>query len=324
MDIKNQWKHNFNYIKTRYKRFRIGLRTIKTAAAVIISMLIIASFGLSSTKMIFAMLGAMATMETTFKGSLEACFTQIIGLTFGTILGMVLLILPIPHLLIAGIGIVLVITLYNTFQIRYSPALPCLIVVIMCTTPDIAPLEYAIGRLWASGVGLFVGLAINTLVFPYDNSNKIKATIDYLDKELLLFLEDMFDGDDHLPDTMKMAEMIDDMKRQLKIFSGQSFILRKTKKKRQMEIFKTCVGKERQLIAHMEVLSQLSYPGRLYEKNRERLLKCGADIKDERKIETEASVNDMEELDVITNYHVEQLLMLRSELMSELKVILDL
>ncbi|MBE5956332.1 MAG: hypothetical protein E7253_07760 [Lachnospiraceae bacterium] len=324
MDIKNQWKHNFNYIKTRYKRFRIGLRTIKTAAAVIISMLIIAAFGLSSTKMIFAMLGAMATMETTFKGSLEACFTQVIGLIFGTILGILLLSMPFPHMLDAGIGIVLVITLYNAFQIRYSPALPCLIVVIMCTTPDIAPLEYAIGRLWASGVGLFVGLAINTLVFPYDNSNKIKATIDYLDKELLLFLEDMFDGDDHLPDTVKMAEMIDDMKRQLKIFSGQSFILRKTKKKRQMEIFKTCVGKERELIAHMEVLSQLSYPGRLYERNRERLLRCGADIKKERKSEKENYVNEINELDVITNYHVEQLLMLRSELMDELKVILDL
>ena len=318
MDIKNQWAQNFQYIKMRYKRFRIGLRTIKTAAAVIISMLIISSFGLSSTKMIFAMLGAMVTMEPTLKASLEACITQVVGLIFGTVLAILLLMLPIPHLLDAGIGIVLVITLYNAFQIRYSPALPCLIVVTMCTTPDIIPLEYAIGRLWASGVGFFVGLTINTLVFPYDNSNKIKATIDYLDKELLLFLEDMFDGDNHLPDTVKMAEMIDDKKNQLKIFSGQSFIWRKKKKKRQLEIFKTCVGKERQLIAHMEVLSQIKQPGKLNEKNRERLLKCGAVIKEER----EAAQTD--EIDVITNYHVEQLLILRRELMDELKIILEL
>lgn len=318
MNIKQQWNNNMNYIRKRYKRFRIGLRTIKTAAAVIISMLIISAFGLSSSKMIFAMLGAMATMEHTFRESLEACLTQIIGLIFGTILGMLLLCMPLPHLIDAGIGIILVITLYNTFQIRYSPALPCLIVVTMCTTPDIVPLEYALGRLWASGVGLGVGLLINTLVFPYDNSSKIKATIDYLDVELIRFLEDMFDGDNHLPDTMKMTEMIDDMKRQLKIFSGQSFILRKTKKKRQLEIFKTCVGKERELIAHMEVLSQMDYPGRLNEKNRERLKKCGARIKDDRLID------QIQEIDVITNYHVEQLLYLRRELVDELKVIIEL
>ena len=40
----------------------------------------------------------------------------------------------------------------------------------------------------------------------------------------------MFDGDDHLPDTIKMEEMIEDMKRQLKIFSGQSSDINKNLK----------------------------------------------------------------------------------------------
>ncbi len=318
MDVKKQWNQNFNYIKTRYKHVRIGLRTVKTAVAVILSMLIIAAFGVSSTKMIFAMLGAMATMEPTFKGSVEACLTQMIGLIFGTVLGMFLFILPISHFLVAGISVVFVITLYNALQVRYSPALPCLMVAIMCMTPDIAPLDYALGRLWASGIGLVVGLAVNGLVFPYDNSSKIRVTMDYLDKELILFLEDMFDGDNQLPDTIKMTDMIEDMKRQLQIFSGQSFVLRRKKKKRQLELFKTCVGKESQLIAYMEVLSRIDKPGILNEENRERLLKCGAVIKDEREI------CEYDEIDVITNYHVEQLLMLRSELMNELKIILDL
>lgn len=318
MNAKNYWNKNMNYIRTRYKRIRIGLRTIKTAAAVIISMLIIASMGLSSSKMIFAMLGAMATMENTFKDSVEACLTQIVGMIFGTILGIIFLSLPIPTLLDAGIGIILVITLYNVLQIRYSPALPCLIVVTMCTTPDIVPLDYAIGRLTASGVGLIVGLLINSLVFPYDNSSKIRATIDYLDKELLCFLEDMFDGDNCLPDTKKMNHMIEDMENQLKIFSGQSLILHKAKKRRQLEIFKTCVGKERDLIAHMQVLSRMKRAGRLNEKNRESLKKSGAVIRDERVLD------EMSELDIITNYHVEQLLLLRLELMNELKIIIQL
>ena len=41
-------------------RLRIGLRTVKTAAAVIISMLLVDRLGTSASKLIFAMLGAMA------------------------------------------------------------------------------------------------------------------------------------------------------------------------------------------------------------------------------------------------------------------------
>ena len=56
----------------KYKRFRIGFRTIKTAVAVIIAMLIVTSYGATTSKLIFAMLGAMAAMEHTFKESLES------------------------------------------------------------------------------------------------------------------------------------------------------------------------------------------------------------------------------------------------------------
>ena len=44
----------------KHKRIHIGLRTAKTAAAVIISMLIVELYGATSSKLIFAMLGAMA------------------------------------------------------------------------------------------------------------------------------------------------------------------------------------------------------------------------------------------------------------------------
>ena len=51
-------------------------------------------------------------------------------------------------------------------------------------------------------------MLVNTLIFPYDNSKRIQETVECLDKEVLRFLEDMFDGDNILPDTEKMAGMI--------------------------------------------------------------------------------------------------------------------
>lgn len=297
----------------KYKKFRIGLRTLKTAAAVIISMMIVTSYGATTSRLIFAMLGAMAAMEHTFKESLESCLTQILGMFFGALVGVLLLKLPLPSLLAAGIGIVFVITLYNMFRISFSPSLPCLIVAIICTTPDIQPFTYAVGRLWDTAIGLGVGMIINTLVFPYNNSRQIQATAECLETELIVFLEDMFDGDNHLPDTEKMTKMIDDMTQQLTIFSRQWLLLHLKRNRRKLEIFRVLEGKARQLVAHMEVLCRMDYPGRLDGKNREWLEKCGTIIRDDRKIDVE------NELDIVTNYHVSQILTLRQELIDVLK-----
>lgn len=297
----------------KYKRFRIGLRTLKTAAAVIISLVIVTAYGATTSKLIFAMLGAMVAMEPTFKESLESCLTQIVGMIFGVIAGVLLLNLPLNPLLVAGVGIVVVITLYNVFQIRFSPSLPCLIVVTLCTTPNIQPFTYGLGRLWDTAIGLGVGMLINTLVFPYDTSRRIQTTAECLDKEILVFLEDMFDGDTKLPDTEKMAQMIDDLERLLRIFSKQWILLYLKRNRRKLEIFLQLEGKARQLIAQMEVLCRMEQPGRLNDKNRMSLEECGAFIKDERVIDV------ADELDIVTNYHVGKLLTLRQELIDVLR-----
>ena len=296
----------------KYKRFRIGFRTIKTAVAVIIAMLIVTSYGATTSKLIFAMLGAMAAMEHTFKESLESCLTQFIGMIIGSLVGVLLLKLPFPSLLVAGMGIVFVITLYNLFYIKFSPTLPCLMVVIICTTPNIQPFTYALGRLWDTAIGLSVGMLINTLVFPYNNSRQIRATAECLETELILFLEDMFDGDLHLPDTHKMTQTIDEMTGQLKIFSKQWLLLHLKRNRHKLETFQVLEGKSRELVAQMEVLCRMEYPGRLNDQNRKRLKECGAEIKDERLIDVE------QEFDIITNYHVSQILTLRQELIDVL------
>lgn len=300
-------------MRFNYKRIHIGLRTLKTAVAVIISMIIVTSYGATTSRLIFAMLGAMAAMEPSVKESLESCLTQIVGMFFGALIGVILLALPLHSLLAAGIGIVFVITLYNVFHIRFSPSLPCLIVVTLCTTPDIQPLTYAGGRFWDTAIGLSVGLLINALIFPYDTSQRIRSTLECLDREVLYFLEDMFDGDNVLPDTEKMSNMIDDMAYQLKIFSKQWLLLYRRKNRRKLEAFLICQGKARQLVAQMEVLCRMEYPGRLNDENRKRLKECGANIKDERVLD------EVEELDIVTNYHVAQLLTLRQDLIDALR-----
>ena len=294
-------------------RLRIGLRTVKTVAAVIISMLLVDRLGTSASKLIFAMLGAMAAVQPTFKESVSSCLTQIVGVLFGAVAGVLLRLLPGNHLIAVGIGIVLVITLYNSLRIPYSPSLPCFVVVMVCITPDVQPMTYALERIWDTAIGLAVGMAINTLVFPYDNSRRIRATVESLDKVLIQFLEELFDGDEELPDAVLMQKAIEVMDRELQLFANQKLILRLRRQQEELENFRLCENKARELVARMEVLSQMEQLGRLNEENRRRLMACGASIRDERPLDS------VMEKDVVTNYHVRQILRIRRELLDALK-----
>lgn len=296
-------------MKINYKRIHIGRRTFKTGLAVLVSLIVVSFYGTTTSKMIFAMMGAMSAMEVTFQKSLESCFTQFVGVFFGVIVGVFLRSLPLNVLVCAGIGIILIITLYNVFQIRFSPSLPCILIVTICTTPDIQPFTYAVGRLWDTAIGLGVGMLINVLILPYDNSLKIRQTIEYLEKEVIEFLEDMFDGDKEYPDTVKMRRIIDEMGSELGIYAKQwlPFIVKQDVRK--LDVFIRCQNKSRELLAQMEVLSQMEHPGRLDVDIKKRLEENGADIRDKRIIDR------VEEIDIITNYHVSKILDLRQELM---------
>jgi len=202
-----------------------------------------------------------------------------------------------------------VIVLYNALRIRFSPSLPCFIVVMVCITPDVAPMQYAFGRIWDSAIGLSVGMAVNTLVFPYDNSRIIRQTIESLNAELLHFLEDMFDGDDVLPDTLKMESSIDELAAQLKIFSKQKLITRIRWQHKELAALRSYESNARRLAAHMEVLCRMESVGSLSAENRERLKRGGAVIRDER------AMDQASEKDIVTNYHVGKILQLREELL---------
>ena len=302
-------------MQLRPAKVHIGPRTLKTAAAVILSMVVVDAYGATTSKLIFAMLGAMAAVQPTFKESLESCLTQIVGVLLGALAGIVLMGLRLPPLVAAGIGIVGVITLYNALRIRFSPSLACLIVVTLCTGSGVNPVTYALTRVWDTAIGLGIGMAINTLVFPYDNSRQIRALAESLDTEVIRFLEEMFDGDDVLPDAEDMTRKIDDMARQLTIFANQRLLMRLSRQKEELEQFRRCEGMARELLARMEVLSRMGRPGRLNEENRRRLKACGADIRDTRPLK------NPQERDMVTNYHVRQILSLRVDLLEVLKTL---
>lgn len=296
-------------MKRRRSRFHVGMRTIKTATAVVLSMVVVELYGATASRMIFAMLGAMAAVQPTFRESLESCVTQTVGVIFGALVSVVLLSLPIHSHVAVGLGMVMVITLYNAMKVRFSPSLPCFIVVTLCTTPDVQPLLYAVGRIWDTAIGLGIGMAINSLIFPYDNRKQIHFTMESLDKEVLAFLEELFDGDEIIPDPVGVSSKIEDMNKQLKIFAGQKLYMRPSRQRSQLQSFWDYEDRARQLVVHMEALGKMEHLGRLSQESRRKLKECGAQIRDRRELV------ERTDRDIVTNYHVEQILRLRRELL---------
>lgn len=297
----------------KWSRLRIGPRTLKTALAVTLSIVMVSFYGSSTSNLIFATIGALSAMGATFRESLESCFSQIAGVLFGVLAGVLLLSMHMPTLLASGIGVIIVITFYNLLRLKISPTLACIVVVTICNLTTTTPFVYALERIWDTAIGLFIGMLINLFIFPYDNSKQIRNTIHRLDKELILYLQDMFDGDENLPNVNKMVTSLDEIDHGLKIFSDQKLLYRRKKQRNDLTSLLDCEEKARQLVIHLEILSDLPFPGVLNLYNRERLERNGAKIKDQR-IPAEPT-----ELDVVTNFHVSQVLNLRRELINALR-----
>ena len=294
-------------------RSPVGLRTVKTAVAVFLSMVLVDRLGTSSSKLIFAMLGALNAMQPTFNESLESCLTQIVGVFLGAVAGWLLMMTGLPPIVASCIGIIFVLILYNGLKIRYSAGLACIIVVSMCLDGETRPFTYALTRIWDTAIGLTVGMAVNTLIFPYDNSRRIRGLIRSLDEDVLRFLEEVFDGDEIMPDPESLRRKLRDIEDQLAIFSNQKLLLHLRRQRIDLDRYHLCEEKAQELTARLQILSLAGKPGRLNGENRQKLKHCGAQIRDERSLKAPT------ERDTVTNYHVRQILRLREEMLDILE-----
>ena len=294
---------------------RIGMRTLKTVLAVVLSMLAVNTVGTTDSRLIFAMIGATAAMQPTIKESIDSCIAQVVGVLFGAAAGLFLRHLPLPALVNTGIGIALCIVLYNTLRISYSPSLPIFMVVLLCTTPDIEAIPYAAGRVWDSAIGLGIGMLINVLIFPYDNSRTVRTLVQQMNRESLLFLEKMFGGSGTLPEAEDMRSQITALAAQMQILSNQRPYLRAGKKQTQLTAYRQCEEMARQMLAQMEVLRHIGVVGCLSEENRQRLIEQGASLSEEG---SAAGFCADPTLSLVTNYHVARILELRTAMCSAL------
>ena len=289
----------------------VGMRTVKTALSVILALLAVEQYGASPAKVVFATIGAISAVAPTFTASLQACLTQICGVSIGALLALLMTALNVPDMAAVGAGVIVILAGYQYFHLKLVPVLPCLVLVNVCLNPAVEAFSYSAGRIWDTAIGLAIGMAVNTLIFPYDNSRKIRRTMAGLDQDLILFLEDMFDGDSSLPETGELEGKIDALEAQLVLFSQQR-LFRRGRQKRVLQQLRSCEDTARELLVELETLRNMEHLGCLNEENRKALRALGAQVGQGCPARA-AAVED-----TVVNYHVARALRLREELRESL------
>ena len=294
-----------------WKRFPVGLRTVKTALAVTLALVVVQQYGASPAKVVFATIGAISAVAPTFTASLLACLTQICGVVVGALFALLMMALQVPDMVAVGIGVIFILAVYNHFHLKLVPVLPCLVLVNVCLNPEVQALSYSTGRIWDTAIGLVIGMAVNTLIFPYDTSKTIRRTMEGLDRDLILFLEDMFDGDEHLPETRGLEKKIDALEEQLALFAEQR-LLRRRRQKRELYQLERCEDIAQELLIELTTLRNMERRGQLNQENRQTLQALGAQVSP-RELQRPGTVED-----TVVNYHVARALSLRQRLRDKL------
>lgn len=288
----------------KHPHFRIGLRTAKTALAVIISMLIVSSFG---TLTIFPALAAIVVMSRTFDEGLQECKNQGVSILIGGVIGyFTATVFPDTSIWIMGLGILLVIGICSGFGLSFSCGLSCIIFISACLTPAEEVLFNTIIRLLHTAIGLLVGLAINYFIIPYSNSKKIYSLLNdlvfciptYIRARVLLQL---------YPDLRPLNEQIQRLHYEASIYRHQRF-LRKAFHREELAYIQGCIQLAERIHHELTALCSMDCIGVPDQRNTETLADLGISLPKELHKEKA----DDERTSQVTNYHLETLLQARA------------
>ena len=149
--------------KIDYK-YRIGMRTLKTALAVVIGLYI--SYLLDLDSAIFVSIAAVSTMKPSMSESLEDFKKRLFTCVFGVMVGYFFSKISVVEYLeplIAGLGILLTIYILVVVKMKDMTQLSCIVFVAsFCCNSD--KFYYATNRIIGTVIGIIVGVLVNYFI----------------------------------------------------------------------------------------------------------------------------------------------------------------
>lgn len=277
----------------------IGLRTIKTAIAVALALLIADLRG--SPAAIFAAIGAIVAMNRTLGDAVQSCLTQFFGILLGAGFGSIMVLVfnnfRYPGIAIGIIGLIL---LCVKLKLQFAVPLACIVFVSICLSPAEEALFYGLNRLIDTSIGLGVALIINIILKPYKNHKKIRNLFLHYLQVLPGYINTrVIEG--QYPDLTPLYQQISQISEELLVFEKQN-LFRMEDHAEQAVFFRGCEQLAQSLLQELVALCGMGEEINLYEKNTKRFHIIGlAEVQGIKK-------ESQKEEDIVSNYHLSNFL----------------
>lgn len=285
-------KINYNY--------KIGMRAIKTALAVVIGLYVSQLLSLNSP--IFVSIAAISTMKGSLYESLSDTKKRLFTCVFGVVLGYLSSKVSLPFYfepLIAGLGILFIIYILVVIDMKSMTQLSC--IVFMASFAAESKLIYAINRIIGTFVGVGVGVMVNYFISSpnvYKNYfEAVKKTYRSANRTLREYI---------VNDNLELSEFDTDYKKTIKLYE----LLKKEVKT--PLVSEINISKEKTM---MSLLDSISVRFEVIKNTEGKNL--NANLVDElhkRYNVDKESTNKLTESDRVNNYHIESILNYLDEL----------
>ncbi len=287
-------------MKAKWRVFPFGLRVIKTALAVMISVLLVGFFTDEPLALFYAAFGALIAMDTTITNSLEQGLTQLVGVLAGTVFSY-LFMLAFPNVtpaLLAGFGVLLLIMLCNIIKMPFTVTLSCLIFLSACLTPTDDVLLDSLLRLRNTSIGIFIALAINAAIRPYNNKKRILELLSDLRKILPKALHQIV-VHERFPEFQDSVVLLRSIDRELTLYHSQRLFHRRNDEE---ALLRGCYRLAERMVQELEAICGMDSLGNLSESNAAAMRQLGMELPEIR--ERKCTLDDT----IVMNYHMEKLL----------------
>lgn len=175
----------------------IGMRTIKTALAVTISLYISQMLNLGAP--IFTAIASISTMKASISESFNDVSRRLFTAVFGVVLGYLFSLIPLGEEflpLLAGIGIIIIIYMLQVLNLKRMIILSCIVFVAsLCAESN--KFVYGINRIIGTFVGIAVSVPINYLISAPNLSQNYLRQAKSLTELSKMFLLELITKNDH-------------------------------------------------------------------------------------------------------------------------------
>ncbi len=277
-----------------------GLRTLKTAISVTLSVLLVRLLSQEDDAMFYAALGGLVAMDTTFRRSLQQGLIQFLGVFLGTAVGYFAhAFLPAIPFWSVGLGVLLLILLCNGLKISHSISMCCIVFLSACSYGSDNLLHDALVRIIYTSLGLSIALVINISVRPYNNKSRIIRLLTELQSKFPALLESII-IQERFPETQPLIDLLRQIDSEIALYQSQRFFHRKQDAE---ALVCGCRQLGERMVAELEVICGMDTLGDLASDNAAKLEALG--ISTESLTPRKCTRRDT----IVMNYHLEKLLL---------------